>query len=63
MAKSSLPDNDDYQEVMTFIDEINQLLKYFFVKTLENSASISETVALAVENISTEIIADPVKVR
>ncbi len=48
-AKPSLPENDDYQEVMTFIDEINQLLKHFFVKTLENSSSISETVALAVE--------------
>ena len=62
-AKPSLPENDDYQEVMTFIDEINQLLKHFFVKTLENSASIAETVALAVNNISTEIVADPAKVR
>ena len=62
-AKPSLPENDDYQEVMTFIDEINQLLKHFFVKPLENSSSIAETVALAVNNISTEIVSDPVKVR
>ena len=62
-AKPSLPENDDYQEVMTFIDEINQLLKHFFVKPLENSSSIAETVALAVNNISTEIVSDPAKVR
>ncbi len=61
--KPSLPENDDYQEVMTFIDEINQLLRYFFVKPLENSANISETVALAVQSISADIIADPAKVQ
>ncbi|CZR01178.1 phosphoenolpyruvate-dependent sugar phosphotransferase system eiia 2 [Trichococcus palustris] len=62
-AKPSLSENDDYQEVMTFIDEINQLLKHFFVKPLENNANVFETVSLAVKSIAADTIADPATVR
>lgn len=52
-----------YEEVIAFINEINGVLERFGIVAIGNPANIEETLDIIVQQLPTEIVSDPQKVK
>lgn len=60
--KKTLEHQEDYQEVMTFIEDIHSLLLRFYLEKIKNPKTISETILIVTKTFSDEIIGNPEQV-
>lgn len=60
--KQILEHQEAYQEVMSYIEDIQSLLVRFYVKTINNPQTISETILMVTKTFSAKLVDNPEQV-